>query len=266
MTTDTVHERRADVPTPSEQDSSFLGRLRKDYASVRPFVRRATFGLEGKKDIKIARHAGYVAAKSAIEEFQGIISIDPLSGVLNKKAFLDALMLTAENARGNNENLKLLFIDLNRFKLVNDQLGHDVGDQVIHEFGKLLAEHIRPSDIAGREEQSIPEPEVIDESAKNIAGRFGGDEFILLLKKSDNRGIRSVFKRLKIAMNENSFFQSLAAQGIDVTISVGAVTVNPDNPIDSLRNADLAMYQAKSINHENNYTGNQLIIYDPLIE
>ncbi|MEK7551724.1 MAG: GGDEF domain-containing protein [Patescibacteria group bacterium] len=268
MTTDTAVEKGSEDAFSQEGNKQDrikqLGELRGEYKKLRPFVRRATFGLEGKPDIRTARKAGFIAAKSLLEEMQGKYDIDPLTSLLTKSAFQKVLEVASEKSKDSGEQLRVLFMDLNGFKAVNDQLGHDVGDEALKRFGQIVADNIRPYDTASREGESseTAEDEQPITAPDNIASRFGGDEFQILLKKSDNRGVRSVFKRLRLALKNDPFFQGLVEKGINVTISAGAATVDQNDPLRSLKEADSAMYQAKSINHENDYVGNQLIIAD----
>jgi len=273
MTTDTAVEKRSgDTPDQEENKQNRikeLGELKGEYRRLRPFVRRATFGLEGKPEIRTARKAGFIAAKSLLEEMQEKYDIDPLTSLLTKSAFQKVLEIASEKSKVSDEELRVLFIDLNGFKAVNDMLGHNVGDEALKRFGQIVSDNIRPYDTASRDKQAS-EVDTEDEQSitapDNVASRFGGDEFQILLKKSDNRGVRSVFRRLKMALKNDPFFQGLVEQGLDVTMSVGAATVDPNDPIGSLKEADLAMYQAKKINHENDYVGSQLVIADSPIK
>lgn len=271
MTTDATLENRSATLVPEDNGHDKVGtftELEGKYKRVRPFVRRATFGLQGTPDIRTARKAAFIAANSLLEEMQGQYDTDPLTNLLTKSAFQELLEIESNKSKDSGEELRVLFMDLNGFKAVNDQLGHDVGDEALKRFGQIVADNIRPYDSASREGEA---PETTEDeqpitSPDNLASRFGGDEFQVLLKKTDNRGVRSVFKRLRLALKNDPFFQGLVEKGLDVTISVGAATVDPDDPTGSLKEADSAMYQAKRINHENDYVGSQLVIADSQVK
>jgi diguanylate cyclase (GGDEF)-like protein len=119
--------------------------------------------------------------------------------------------------------LALFFIDLDNFKMINDSLGHEVGDRVLVEVGRRLKRICRQGDTVAR---------------------FGGDEFVMLCNVRDVDVVRSIANRAVKAIGEK-----LVAEGQDfcITGSIGIV-VNDDpsaNPGVLLQAADIAMYQAK---------------------
>jgi diguanylate cyclase (GGDEF)-like protein len=123
------------------------------------------------------------------------------------------------------EQLALLFIDLDRFKNVNDTLGHHIGDELLKQVAKALQARLREGDTLAR---------------------LGGDEFIVLLEDIDNQyGASQVAEKL-VQMFEQPFM--VAGHELFVTCSVG-ISLFPDDATDLnmlIRNADVAMYQAKA--------------------
>ena len=150
---------------------------------------------------------------------------DPLTGLPNRTLFFDRLDLALERAGGRAGEVAVLFMDLDDFKVINDSLGHEVGDQV------LLA-------VAERLENTM--------LAEETVARFGGDEFTVLLEDvSSLAHATGVAERVQEALRAPFF---LRGRGKVVTTSVGIAIggQGEQRPGDLLRNADLAMYQAKA--------------------
>jgi len=149
---------------------------------------------------------------------------DPLTSLPNRALFMDRLQhaLTRTERRG--ERLAILFLDLDRFKVVNDSMGHGVGDQLLIGVSQRLAACLRPEDTIAR---------------------LGGDEFAILLEDvKDDKGPTSVADRLTAELQ-----QAFSCEGREVviTVSIGIAmsTARRMTPEDILRDADLAMYHAK---------------------
>lgn len=259
MTIDTVPEKiQPTEEDTAEERSRRFGELRRRYDPLRPHIRRALYGVEDPKERSMTRKAAFIAADSLMQEVAPIIErskIDPLTELNTKEGFKEILTLEAAKAKLSGEQLRLLFIDLNNFKPVNDILGHDVGDKVIAQFAALIKASMRPTDVAGRAEEQPKE----EEETNGHAGRFGGDEFMILLKNADDIAVDSFFKRLSARLPTMPIYQTLVGNGINVTMSAGASDVDLNNPTESLKRADGAMYQAKKISHLNPGT-NQLSI------
>jgi len=149
---------------------------------------------------------------------------DQLTGLPNRSLFLDRLNQTLANAERTRTNVGVMFIDLDGFKLVNDTLGHDVGDLLLQETSERLKECVRNTDTVSR---------------------LGGDEFTILMPNlHDPRDAPLVANRIL-----ESVYTPFNLKGSDffVSASIG-ITVYPQDAKsagDLLRNADSAMYQAK---------------------
>ncbi|MGH2558408.1 MAG: putative bifunctional diguanylate cyclase/phosphodiesterase, partial [Thermomicrobiales bacterium] len=149
---------------------------------------------------------------------------DPLTGLPNRALFLDHLARALEAARRDGRALAVLFLDLDRFKLINDSLGHDAGDRALVLVARRLEACRRPGDTLAR---------------------FGGDEFAMLLEEiADPRAAVAVTERVAHTLREPL---ALADQEVFTSASVGiAVSVaGEDDPGSMLRDADAAMYEAK---------------------
>ena len=169
---------------------------------------------------------------------------DSLTKMANRALFLDRLRnLMARTVRDKGYAFAVLFLDLDRFKTVNDSLGHAAGDQLIVGVANRLVECLRDTDLVTRQDSTAPQAEYED----NLVARLGGDEFTILL---DN--IRDVSDPIRVAQRIN---QALAApffiQGQQVyssaSIGIALSTTGYQDVQDILRDADVAMYRAKSI-------------------
>jgi diguanylate cyclase (GGDEF)-like protein/PAS domain S-box-containing protein len=162
--------------------------------------------------------------KALEEQLQHQAFHDPLTGLPNRALFMDRLehALTRANWRGS--RVAVLFMDLDNFKVINDSLGHEVGDQLLAAVAERLEACLRPEDTASR---------------------LGGDEFTILVED-----VTSVGEAVQIAERIAEILQppfALEDQEIFATVSTGIALNSPtrEEPADLLRHADLAMYRAK---------------------
>ena len=150
---------------------------------------------------------------------------DSLTGLPNRALFMDRLTHALTRAERGGSNLAVLFLDLDRFKILNDTLGQEVGDRLLVEVGHRLAGCLSPEDTVAR---------------------LGGDEFALLLEDtSDLRGATALAEKVSAEIQ-----RPFVVDGRDVLISasIGVALTGGGSmqPEEVLHNADLAMYQAKA--------------------
>ncbi len=166
---------------------------------------------------------------------------DHLTGLPNRALFTDRLRVAMERCRRHAERqFAILFLDLDRFKVVNDSLGHRVGDQLLREASDRLRGCVRGYDSVSRVDRE-------DAGEGGTVARLGGDEFVILLE--DVRNVQDVTRAA------DRLHQRLAApfhidgHEIYTTASIGIAlsTGNHDHPDDLLREADAAMYRAKAL-------------------
>jgi predicted signal transduction protein with EAL and GGDEF domain len=170
---------------------------------------------------------------------------DPLTHLPNRALFLDRLALCIGKARRHaNYKFAVLFIDLDRFKIVNDSLGHLAGDQLIREIAQRLICSIRRDDLVARPD-GIEEP--IRQGDTDTLARLGGDEFTILLDdiRDASDGVR-VATRIRQQL-ESPFVISGQEFFSSASIGVALSETGYSAAEDMLRDADTAMYRAKAL-------------------
>jgi diguanylate cyclase (GGDEF)-like protein len=170
------------------------------------------------------------ASELASVEMEHLAYHDALTGLPNRPLFMDRLIMAVAQGARSNQKLAVFFLDLDRFKVINDSLGHSTGDGLL----KAVAERIRHCVREG-----------------DTVARFGGDEFTLLIPRIDHiedaaKIAQKILETLKIPfiITEHELF---------VTASVG-ISIYPSDGVDPetlVRNADSAMYRAKDQGRDN---------------
>jgi diguanylate cyclase (GGDEF)-like protein len=174
------------------------------------------------------------ARKALEEELRTAALTDKLTGLPNRTLFCDRLQQAVLRAqRLKDYHFAVLFVDLDRFKIINDSLGHDVGDLMLQEIGRRLRTAVRAGDSLSRT------------SPPHTTARLGGDEFVVLLDGlSRPEDATVVAGRLLDVLSQQ---YRLGEHELYTTASIGIVTsdVAADNADQVLRDADTAMYEAK---------------------
>jgi len=155
-----------------------------------------------------------------LESAQRAAAIDPLTRLWNRRGAEKLLERELHAAMRNGTQLTLALVDIDHFKQVNDQHGHDVGDHVLRSFSRNLLTVMRRSDSVCR---------------------WGGEEFLLILPECKQEGVQSLLERVMQAIRTNE-------EPLAVTASIGVVSLHPDEKTSltaALKLADEALYEAK---------------------
>jgi diguanylate cyclase (GGDEF)-like protein/PAS domain S-box-containing protein len=175
------------------------------------------------------------ALKLQQEKLDRLAHYDALTQLPNRHLLADRLEMALSRAHRNRSLLAICFIDLDRFKPINDGLGHDAGDEVLIQIAQRLKEQVREDDTVAR---------------------LGGDEFVLLLNDSgDPQNLRKILTRIIERVNAPMWIRN---ERLQVHASIG-VALSTSEPVDAgvlLRYADQAMYRAKQLGR------NQFQIFD----
>jgi diguanylate cyclase len=150
---------------------------------------------------------------------------DQLSGVANRKSFEESLTYWLANAERSQQSFALVLCDVDHFKWINDTHGHYAGDCVVGDVGKMLQNCLRGEDFVAR---------------------YGGDEFVLLLRADDVNAAVAVSERIRKTAERHNFKAARLSEQLAVTFSMGlAMAQRGDTSEVLLKKADEALYKAK---------------------
>ncbi len=195
--------------------------------------RRGAFGeaVRGTLEVLASHMAVSLEGARMLKRLEELATTDGLTGLLNKRAMLEAAEQKIAAARRHGRPLALLIADIDHFKKVNDNHGHDVGDVVIKGLGAILTRAKRTTDAVAR---------------------FGGEEFVLICDETDERGATQLAERVRSELAKTSFTVGPTADGRDpetirVTCSIGIATYPAGGTTwDALfKAADTALYASK---------------------
>lgn len=161
----------------------------------------------------------------ALARIEDLVRSDELTGLANRRGVMEALRGHQEQAARESLPLSVALLDVDHFKRINDDAGHDAGDRVLHALGGLLKAQMRATDCAGR---------------------YGGEEFLLVLPGTTGEQAREVLERLRACI-ESADWAAVCQGGGGVTASMGATTWRPGESVESaIRRADEALYAGKA--------------------
>ena len=148
---------------------------------------------------------------------------DPLTGILNRRAILETLSRELSRERRQNNGLAIGICDIDHFKKINDTYGHQVRDEVLCGFVRLLESNLRPYDFLGR---------------------IGGEEFVVITPGIKESAATILYERFRAAIADNPI--TTKAGDVSITTSIGAIMWRGNETEDDLlAGADSALYQAK---------------------
>jgi diguanylate cyclase (GGDEF)-like protein len=178
------------------------------------------------------------AVEARTEQLERIANVDPLTDVWNRRGFLAAFVRERNRADRAETQLGLLLIDMDNFKTINDAFGHHGGDAALAEAARRLTGIMRNYDSCGR---------------------WGGDEFIMLVADCDAEVLAGVARRIVAEVTETPIRLG-DGQDVRMTISIGACLMQPDEPFDAVAaKTDAALYAAKRDGRD------RVVMFDPAL-
>jgi len=171
------------------------------------------------------------------KELHFLATRDPLTGCLNRRAFYEAFDIEFAKAKKQVSELSCLMVDIDHFKLVNDNYGHSTGDDIIQLLANILHSNSRKDDLVGR---------------------YGGEEFCLVLPGLSADDAFSVAERIRLSiMNESIKIYERTGPNVTASLGVASIFDHAENPAELNNQADRALYVAKESGR------NQVIRWDP---
>lgn len=242
--------------------------LRKRYSKVRPIIK----GLQQKELLpdKYSKRIAFIVAEEQQktidskqeelkqseqkrQEAEERSRIDSLTGLPNRPAFEERLRYEIERSKRDKKPVALMMFDIDHFKEVNDELGHDAGDEVLKDVGSYFK---------GERNESNGKPL---KRAIDFVARFGGDEFqIISPEMEDEKGEEFLAERIRVGLQKKLSNVPLK-NNVKPTVSIGIAFYHPftkgetaDEALQRvLKEADVAMYQAKAQGK------NRVVVYSP---
>ncbi len=162
--------------------------------------------------------------EKAYEEMKRLANTDPLTGIANRRYLFEFASKELERSKRYENPFSLLIIDLDYFKKINDTYGHDIGDKILQITVNTINTCLRKVDCLGR---------------------FGGEEFVVILPETESMGALNAAERIRTAIATQSL--QVEQETIKITVSIGVATYTPtDETVDSIiKRADTFLYKAK---------------------
>lgn len=159
------------------------------------------------------------------EEIRKLAQTDSVSGLFNRRHFFDCLESAFHHCQRNGHPLCLMLLDLDDFKLVNDRFGHQMGDVVLKEIGRLLPMQVRLTDFCAR---------------------LGGDEFAIALRETSLPTAQLIAERVRLTLMQKEFYSGDVWFSVGVSIGIAVCTASMADVPSLVGAADNSLYQAKN--------------------
>tara|TARA_R110002167_G_scaffold167216_1_gene364430 strand:- start:4255 stop:5361 length:1107 start_codon:yes stop_codon:yes gene_type:complete len=171
-----------------------------------------------------SRQKSYRLSQEISRKFENQARLDLLSNLLNRRGMTEVLETEFSRSKRHRTDLSIMMCDIDHFKLINDQYGHQVGDDVIVQIGRIFTNELRQHD--------------------NVA-RWGGEEYLVLLPETNIQQAYSIAEKLRLKIEKQDFNQQ--QQGFTVTVSMGVYQITAEDSINhAITLADNGLYQAKN--------------------
>lgn len=163
-----------------------------------------------------------LSKEKADQELLHIASYDDLTGIWNRRTFMNAAEQTIANCYDRAKPVSMILMDVDHYKMINDTYGHDVGDVVLQEYSKRVQSVLRVGDLIGR---------------------YGGDEFAVLLPNTDVNDARAIAEAIRSSMKQTSIQMPM---GITISIGLAVSSAKEELLLPTLiKQCDIALYKAK---------------------
>jgi len=188
--------------------------------------RKRKFSSAEKDLMRLFSQQAAIAVENAklFEEKERQARIDITTAIYNRRGLLELGKRELDRAHRYERPLAAMMVDIDRFKLVNDTYGHPVGDLVLKELAELLESNIRTIDILGR---------------------YGGEEFVILLPETTPDSALEIAERLRMSVDDHNFTPEGLSLHITISVGVAFSTGENNGLIDLIKRADIAMYESK---------------------
>jgi diguanylate cyclase (GGDEF)-like protein len=183
----------------------------------------------------VVSHANITSRKLLEQRLLVAARTDFLTGLLNRRAFMEAASLALQEVQRTQVSSALIMFDVDDFKLINDTHGHDAGDEALRSIAATVSSQMRPEDIKAR---------------------LGGEEFVALMTNIAPRDVASTAERLRRAMSAVTVTGPRGEFNLTVSVGVSSIAIDDHNAEQALRRADAALYRAKA-------EGKNRVRYDP---
>lgn len=169
------------------------------------------------------------ALREATAQLEHLATTDPLTGILNRRAFFDRFAAELRRSQRYGRSLAVVMFDLDGFKGMNDRWGHPFGDFVLEETARIVTENLRDSDVVAR---------------------YGGEEIVLLLPETTSEQAQAVAEKLREAIEQHPFrlAEGGPQEAVQITVSAGVASVPLSEALavgELIGRADRALYVAK---------------------
>jgi diguanylate cyclase (GGDEF)-like protein len=193
--------------------------------SLRSLLRRIGFAEERTREAELRASDTARQFNDDIEELRKLAATDPLTNLMNRRAFLDSANDAMNYYKRYRRSLSALMIDIDHFKKINDTYGHAAGDEVIKRVAEVIGECIRSTDKVAR---------------------LGGEEFVVLLREADLDASNFLAERIRAAVATGATLHHDAAITATVSVGVTLVAASDRDVQDLIERADQALYLAKN--------------------
>ncbi|MCI5189195.1 MAG: GGDEF domain-containing protein [Candidatus Electrothrix sp. AS4_5] len=154
--------------------------------------------------------------------------MDALTEIYNRAYFDNFLLESSEKSRREKTTLSLILIDVDNFKIFNDSYGHQVGDTVLQTVAQIISSKVRKHDVAAR---------------------YGGDEFAVILPDTDKQQAGLIAKEINTAVRDHKMMHQTdnGPVALNITVSIGVAEISENDRTALIKDADNALYEVKKL-------------------